>query len=193
MNNRELYRNTFSKVESSQYKTMEEIMAKKNRTFRTSRRLVTVLACIVVLLVGTVSVNAATGGLVGEYFSQLLGGQDAVAVITWGDDGESRIEVNMDESAVGIYDGDNNLLRDITGDEAQDIDFEADNQSCTFDGKSYKVILVCGVNESTGECQNQVRLYDPKDYDKARETFNAQQVFEDDQLTVYCPYITIDD
>lgn len=192
MNNSERYKEVFNKIEPSSYKSMEDIMAKNKRNIRANRKLVAIFCCLAILLVGTVTVNAATGGLVGEYFSQLLGGDDAIAVITWGDESECRIEVNIEESSVGIYNEDNNLVSNITSEEADDIAFDSDNQSCTFNGKEYKVILVCGVNEETGECQNQVRLYDPADFDKAQNQFNADQVFEDDNLTVYCPYITIE-
>lgn len=193
MNNRERYKEVFNKIESPGYKSIEEIMAKKQRYFRASRRLVTVLCLLVALLVGTVTVNAATGGLVGDYFSNLLGGDDAVAVITWGNDkSDCRIEVNMRESNVGIYDENNKLVNNITSEEADSIAFASDNQSCTFNGSKYKVILVCGVNKETGECQNQVRLYNSADFDEAQKQFNADQVFKDDKLTVYCPYIDIE-
>lgn len=193
MNNRERYKEVFNKIESPGYKSMEKIMAKEKRHFRASRRLVTVLCLVVILLMGTVTVNAATGGLVGDYFSNLLGGDEAIAVITWGDDeSECRIEVNMEESSVGIYDEKNNLLSNITNKEANNIAFAKDNQTCTFNDKEYRVIIVCGVNEETGECQNQVRLYNPADFHKAQKLFNANQVFKDDKLTVYCPYIDIE-
>lgn len=192
MNNRERYKEVFNKIESPGYKSMDEIMAKKQRNFRASRRLVSVLCLVGVLLVGTVTVNAATGGLVGDYFSNLLGGDEAIAVITWGDDSECRIEVNMEESSVGIYDENNTLVDNITSEEAGSIAFASDDQSCTFNGSRYKVILVCGVNKETGECQNQVRLYDPADFNKAQKQFNADQVFKDDKLTVYCPNIDIE-
>lgn len=193
MNNRELYKAVFNKVKSSEYKTMEEIMGKNKKNFRVSRRLVTVMCCILVLLAGTVTVNAATGGAVGQYFDNLFGGNDGVAEIVSDVDGETiKISIPMNDCQAAIFDGDNNMVRDITNEEAHSIKFTKDNQRCTFDGKEYRVLLVCGIDEKTGECQSVVRLYDPADFEKATKTFKPESVFEGEGLTVFCPYIAIE-
>ena len=193
MNNRDLYKGTFDKVKSSGYKTMEEIMKENKKDFKVNRRLLNVMCCVMILVIATVTVNAATGGLIGDFFDKLLGGDKALASIYLEIDGEPyNFEVSMKNSNIGIYDAENRLVRDITDDKANILDFEKDNQSCVIDDKEYSVLLVCGVNEETGECHNQVRLYDESDLAKAKELFNPETAFDDDSLTVFCPYIDLE-
>ena len=73
MNNRDLYRNTFSRVHASGEITMEDIMNRKKKTPRASRRLVMVFAMVILVLVMGITVNAATGGAIANYFDKLLG------------------------------------------------------------------------------------------------------------------------
>ena len=57
MNNRDLYRNTFSRVHASGEMTMEGIMNRKKKTPRASRRLVTVFAMVILVLAMGITVN----------------------------------------------------------------------------------------------------------------------------------------
>lgn len=192
MNNKERYKEVFNKIEASEYKTIEELSAKRNKPIRASKRLVLVFCCFAVFLLGTTTANAATGGSIGDYFENLLGGENAVSEIVW-DNGDKQycIEVNMKESTVGIYDENNHRIKDLTKEESDHIEFEKNNQSCTLNGKRYAVLLICGVNENTGECISRVQLYDPSDFNKAQKNFDPNIVFQDDQLTIFCPYIDV--
>ena len=73
MNNRDLYRNTFSRDHASGKKTMEDIMNRKKKTPRASRRIVAVFAMAILILAMGITVNAATGGAIANYFDKLLG------------------------------------------------------------------------------------------------------------------------
>ena len=86
MNNGDLYRNTFSRVHASDDLTMEDIMNKKKKTLRASRRLVTVFAMVILTLAMGITVNAASGGTIANYFDKLLGVEQIMQITEEGKD-----------------------------------------------------------------------------------------------------------
>lgn len=195
MNNRELYRETFSKVQTSSINSMEEIMNNKKPVRYNKKPLIT-FVMMIMLVLGTVSVNAATGGAVSEYFHNLIGSENGTAKITWENDSNEycEIEINLHDEQVGIYDEKNEMVKDLTISEADDIHFDKDNQSCTLDGKTYKVLLVVAVNEVNQDTDIQVRLYSPDDYETAIKSFEPEtEIGNKDGVKIYMPYIQIDD
>lgn len=110
MNNRDLYRNTFSRVHASGEKTMEDIMNRKKKTPRISRRLVTVFAMVILVLAMGITVNAATGGAIASYFDKLLG-VDQTMQIT--EEGKDPVTIHMSDLDIGIYDAEQNLVTDL--------------------------------------------------------------------------------
>ena len=181
MNNRDLYRNTFSRVHASGKMTMEDIMNRKKKTPRASRRLVAVFAMAILILAMGITVNAATGGEISHYFGDLLG-TDQKMQITRGD--QEPLDIFMKDLDIGIYDGDQNLVQDLNMADADDIDFDTNSQTCRIDGKEYQTVLLVDVDEggTIHNAHGQLRLYAPEDYAKAMETL----VVPDDMYCIHC-------
>ena len=171
MNNRELYKKTFSHIHASADMTMEDIMNSKRKPVRVNRRLLTVCAMIVVILAMGVTANAASGGAISTYFDRMLG-VDQKMQLGFGD-GE-RMTVYMSELKKGIYDENQNLIEDLSNKDAGDIAFDENTQTCKIDGKTYHVILLINVDEGVirNKARGQLRLYAPEDYEKAMETLD---------------------
>ena len=169
MNNRDLYRNTFSRVHASGKMTMEDIMNRKKKTPRASRRIVAVFAMAILILAMGITVNAATGGAIANYFGD-----------------QEPLDIFMKDLDIGIYDGDQNLVQDLNMADADDIDFDTNSQTCRIDGKEYQTVLLVDVDEggTIHNAHGQLRLYAPEDYAKAMETL----VVPDD---MYCPSIQL--
>jgi len=183
MNNRDLYRNTFSRVHASGEMTMEDIMNRKKKTPRASRRLVTVFAMVILVLAMGITVNVATGGAIANYFDKLLG-VDQTMQIT--EEGKDPVTIHMSELDIGIYDANQNLVTDLNKADADDISFDIESQVCEIDGTVYHVILLLDVEEDTADniTHGQLRLYAPEDYAKAMETLVVPN-------GMYCPSIQL--
>lgn len=102
--NREDYKKAFSNVRPSE-KTVErifEMSEKKNRKFR-FKGLIAVLACLMALLCGTLTANAATNGALFEGIHLIMNGED-VNIVDYlkehksyvGEDGEQVEEYVLD-------------------------------------------------------------------------------------------------
>ena len=183
MNNRDLYRNTFSRVHASGEMTMEGIMNRKKKTPRASRRLVTVFAMVILVLAMGITVNAATGGAIANYFDKLLGVEQTMQIT---EEGKEPITIHMSDLDIGIYDADQNLVTDLNKADADDISFDIESQTCEIDGTVYHVILLLDVYEGTADniTHGQLRLYAPEDYAKAMETLVVPD-------GMYCPSIQL--
>lgn len=183
MNNRDLYRNTFSRVHASGEMTMEDIMNRKKKTPRASRRLVTVLAMVILVLAMGITVNAATDGAIASYFDKLLG-VDQTMQIT--EEGKDPVTIHMSDLDIGIYDANQNLVTDLNKADADDISFDIESQVCEIDGTVYHVILLLDVDGDTADniTHGQLRLYAPEDYVKAMETLVVPD-------GMYCPSIQL--
>ena len=183
MNNRDLYRNTFSRVHASGEMTMEDIMNRKKKTPRASRRLVMVFAMMILVLAMGITVNAATGGAIANYFDKLLG-VDQTMQIT--EEGKEPITTHMSNLDIGIYDADQNLVQDLNMADADDISFDIESQTCRIDGKEYQTVLLVDVDEggTIHNAHGQLRLYAPEDYAKAMETLVVPD-------GMYCPSIQL--
>lgn len=181
MNNGDLYRNTFSRVHASDDLTMEDIMNKKKKTLRASRRLVTVFAMVILTLAMGITVNAASGGTIANYFDKLLGVEQIMQIT---EEGKDPLIVYMSDLDIGVYDADQNLITDMNNADAGDIHFDTDTQSCEIDGSVYHAILLLDVDESTANhtTHGQLRLYEAEDYAKAMETLVVPD-------GMYCPSI----
>lgn len=172
MNNRELYKKTFSHIHASTDMTMEDIMNIRRKPVRANRRLVTVCAMIVIILAMGVTANAASGGAISTYFDRMLGVDQKMQLTS---DGDDPITIYMSDLKKGIYDEDQNLIEDLNNKNARDIVFDEDTQTCKIDGKTYHVILLINVDEGVirNKAHGQLRLYAPEDYEKAMDTLEA--------------------
>ena len=183
MNNRDLYRNTFSRVHASGEITMEDIMNKKKKVPRASRRLVPVFAMLILVLAMGITVNAATGGAIANYFDKLLGVDQTMQITA---EGKDPVTIHMSDLDIGIYDADQNLVTDLNKADADDISFDIESQTCEIDRIVYHVILLLDVDEGTTDniTHGQLRLYAPEDYAKAMETLAVPD-------GMYCPSIRL--
>jgi hypothetical protein len=183
MNNRDLYRSTFSRVHASGGMTMEDIMNRKKKTPRASRRLVTVFAMVILVLAMGITVNAATGGAIASYFDKLLGIEQTMQIT---EEGSDPLEIYMSDLDIGIYDADQNMIEDLNMKDAEDIHFDKGSQTAEIDGTTYHVILLLDVDEETTDnaTHGQLRLYTPEDYAKAMETLVVPD-------GMYCPSIQL--
>lgn len=172
MNNRDLYRKTFSQIHASSDMTMEDIMNSKRKPVRVNRRLATVCAMIVIILTMGVTANAASGGAISTYFDRMLGVDQKMQLTSEGDE---PITIYMSDLKKGIYDADQNLIEDLSNKNARDIAFDENTQTCEIDGKTYHVILLINIDEGVirNKAHGQLRLYAPEDYEKAMETLEA--------------------
>lgn len=192
---RGLYREAFAPVTSSDDLTMEEIMNKR-RPHRGNRRFVVVCACILVLLLGTISVDAASGGKVGEYFDTLFAKNQMELTYQDEQGNDCSIALNLEADAtVGIYDADNNLVRNLTNEEVKSVDFTKDTQKCTIDGNEYRVCVLMTINSAGDTVSNQIRLYAPADYAKGVESINKDTTpakSDEEGLVVVSPYVDVE-
>ena len=172
MNNRELYRNAFSRVRASEDMTMEVIMNRKKRPVRANRKLLTICAILIVSFAMGVTANAATGGAVSTYFERMLG-VDQKMQITF--DGSDPVTIYMSQLDIGIYDENQNLIKDLKNANARDIAFDENTKTCEIDGETYNVIMLVNVDEGVirNKAKGQLRLYSKKDFEKAMETLEA--------------------
>ena len=168
MNNRELYRNAFSKVHASEDMTMEVIMKNKKRPVRANRRFVTICAMVILVLAMGITVNAASGGAISNYFSRVLGVEQEAQLVL---DDQDPIDLKMKDLKIGIYDGNQDLIKELDNTDARTIDFNFENQTCTIDGNRYDVIFLVTVERKTfgNYAHGHLRLYSSEDYDKATE------------------------
>ena len=185
MNNKDLYRNTFSRVHASGEMTMEDIMNRKKKTPRVSRRLASLCAGLILILAMAVSVNAVSGGAISNYFDDLLGVGDEMRIT---EDGGMDLTIHMLDQDIGIYDGEQNLIQNLTKAGADLIAFDRDHQTCQIDGRTYHVVLLVDVDggSSSNDARAQVRLYAPEDYDRAMQTLVVPE-------GMYCPSIQVDE
>lgn len=192
---RELYKEAFAPVTSSDNLTMEEIMSKR-KPHRRNRRLVVVTACILALLLGTISVDAASGGKVGDYFDTLFAKNQME--LTYQDDqgNDCSIVLNLEaDASVGIYDADNNLVRKLTDEEVKSVDFTKDTQKCTIDGTEYRACVFMTINSEGDAVSNQIRLYAPEDYAKGIKSINKDATADEageQGLVVVTPYVDVE-
>ena len=158
-------------------------MNRKKKTPRTSRRLVTVFSMVILVLVMGLTVNAATGGGIANYFDKLLG-VDQTMQIT--EEGKEPVTIHMSDLDIGIYDENQNLVTDLNKADADNISFDIESQVCESDGAVYHVILLLDVDEGTTDniAHGQLRLYAPEDYAKAMETLVVPD-------GMYCPSIRL--
>ena len=104
--------------------TMEDIMNRKKKTPRASRRLVTVFAMVILVLAMGITVNAATGGAIANYFDKLLGVEQTMQIT---EEGKEPITIHMSDLDIGIYDADQNLVTDLNKADADDISFDIES------------------------------------------------------------------
>ena len=164
---------------------------------------------ILVLAMG-ITVNAATGGAIANYFDKLLGVEQTMQIT---EEGKEPITIHMSDLDIGIYDADQNLVTDLNkadadnisfdiesqvydGDQkliedlnqadADDISFDIEKQVCEIDGTVYHVILLLDLDEGTADniTHGQLRLYTPEDYAQAMETLVLPE-------GIYCPSIQL--
>ena len=119
-----------------------------------------------------VTANAATGGAVSTYFDRMLGVDQKMQIVR---DGSDPVTIYMSQMDIGIYDENQNLIKNLKNANARDIAFDENTQTCEIDGETYNVILLVNVDEGVirNKAKGQLRLYSKKDFEKAMETLEA--------------------
>lgn len=188
MNNRKLYKAAFSGLHASR-RSLEEIMEAKKRPARASKRTVITVAVLVIMIIGTLTVNAISGGKVFEFFNGKVGES---TVITGG---EYNIPVDLNSMNIGIYNAENELVESLNQADADSIDMDYSAQTCTIDGKTYSMMVIMVIDEDANDqaaTEAQIRLYAPEDYEEAMSNFDPDACEEFKGKEIAMPHVQLD-
>lgn len=122
MSNKELYRETFSKVHTLSNTDVEVIRMKNKRNLRMGKRLIVLVAIITVLFAMTCIANAATDGTLFKDFKVWINGDRIDSQDLLNEDG--NIEINLKEGDETKVTNDNSetKVKEYSGNSKVEID-----------------------------------------------------------------------